>query len=149
MGIFGKGSDEKARPAAPAAVSPGAAAPAPRAVAKPAGSACVIGAQTRIKGELSGDEDVVVEGRVDGDIRIQRDLRIAAGGIVRAGVAARSVVVSGELHGDCSAEQRVEIQASGKLVGNIKAPRIVVAEGAVFRGNSDMSPDAQKARAAS
>ena len=146
MGIFGKGNEEK--PGAAAPVATGAQAPAQRA-APSSKSACVIGAQTRIKGELTGDEDVVVEGRVDGEIRIQRDLRIAPGGTVRAGVAARSVVVSGELHGDCSAQQRVEIQASGKLIGNIKAPRIVVAEGAVFRGNSDMSSDAPRARAAS
>jgi len=147
MGIFGKGNDEKPAAPAPTAPAPRPGATPSRAPATATGSACVIGAQTRIKGELTGDEDVVVEGRVDGEIRIQRDLRIAPGGVVRAGVAARSVVVSGELQGDCSAEQRVEIQSSGKLVGNIKAPRIVIAEGAVFRGNSDMSPDTQKARA--
>jgi cytoskeletal protein CcmA (bactofilin family) len=145
MGIFGKGNEEKPGTAAPAAPAstPG---PAPRA-ARGGASNCVIGSQTRIKGELTGDEDVVVEGRVEGEIRIKRDLRIAPGGVVQAGVAARSVVISGELHGDCSAEQRVEIQSSGKLIGNIKAPRIVIAEGAVFRGNSDMSSEASKARA--
>jgi len=147
MGIFGKGNEEKTGTAAPAAT--GGPAPAPRAAAPAKGSICVIGAQTRVKGELTGDEDIVVEGRVDGEVRIQRDLRIAPGGCVRAGVSARSVVISGELHGDCTAQQRVEIQASGKLVGNIKAPRIVIAEGAVFRGNSDMSSEGQKARAAS
>jgi len=54
-----------------------------------------------------------------------------------------------QLTGDCTAEQRVEIQASGQLIGNIKAPRIVIAEGAVFRGNSDMGEGSAKARAAS
>jgi len=148
MGIFGKGNEEK--PATPAPPATAAPAPPARSGQAATGSACVIGARTRIKGELTGDEDVVVEGQVDGEIRIQRDLRIAPGGTVRAGVSARSVVVSGELNGDCTAQQRVEIQASGRLVGNIKAPRIVIAEGAVFRGNSDMGSDAaQKARAAS
>ena len=49
------------------------------------------------------------------------------------------VVVSGELIGDCHAAHRVEIQATGRLTGNIRAPRVVIAEGAVFKGNSDMT----------
>jgi len=49
------------------------------------------------------------------------------------------VVVSGEVIGDCHAANRVEIQASGRLTGNIRAPRVVIAEGAVFKGNSDMT----------
>jgi cytoskeletal protein CcmA (bactofilin family) len=58
---------------------------------------------------------------------------------VKANVEAQSIVVSGELTGDCHATHRVEIQATGKLTGNIRAPRVVIAEGATFRGNSDMS----------
>jgi len=59
---------------------------------------------------------------------------------VRANVEANSVIVSGEVLGDCTAAVRVDIQATGRLTGNIRAPKIVIAEGAVFRGNSDMSP---------
>jgi len=100
---------------------------------------CVVGANTTIKGEILGDEDVVVEGRVEGQIRIARELRVGPGGKVKASISAQSVVVSGEVEGDCEATGRVEIQASGRLSGNIRAPRIVIAEGAIFRGNSDMS----------
>ena len=64
----------------------------------------------------------------------------AASGSVRANVEANSVIVSGEVLGDCTAAVRVDIQATGRLTGNIRAPKIVIAEGAVFRGNSDMSP---------
>jgi cytoskeletal protein CcmA (bactofilin family) len=116
--------------------------PAPQSAAPQASrssSPCTIGAKTIIKGEVLGEEDVLVEGTVEGQIRIGRDLRIGPGGVVRATVEAQAVVVSGELIGDCSAHTRIEIQATGKLTGNIKAPKIVVAEGAMFRGNSDMS----------
>ncbi|HUG55085.1 MAG TPA: polymer-forming cytoskeletal protein, partial [Vicinamibacteria bacterium] len=90
-------------------------------------------------GEITGDEDVVVDGNVEGQIRITRDLRVGAGGVVKATVEAQSIIVSGEVIGDCVASSRVEIQATGKLTGNIRAPKIVIAEGAMFRGNSDMS----------
>jgi cytoskeletal protein CcmA (bactofilin family) len=98
-----------------------------------------------VKGEVLGDEDVVVEGVIEGQVRISRDLRVSPGGSVRATVDAQSVIVSGEVLGDCTAAQRVEIQASGRLTGNIRAPKIVIAEGAVFKGNSDMSGRKDKA----
>ena len=103
------------------------------------GGACVIGSKTTVKGEISGDEDVLVEGVVEGQIKINKDLRVGPGGTVKATVDAQSVVVSGEMIGDCHAANRVEIQATGRLTGNIRAPRVVIAEGAVFKGNSDMT----------
>jgi cytoskeletal protein CcmA (bactofilin family) len=141
MGLFGKEPEAKPAPApAPPRPAP-PAAPAPgHAPARSAGSACVIGAKTTVKGEVTGDEDVLVEGAIEGQVRISRDLRVAASGSVRATVEAQSVVVSGEVLGDCTAAVRVDIQATGRLTGNIRAPKIVIAEGAVFRGNSDMSP---------
>lgn len=141
MGIFGKpGENKPADPvptAPPRPVTP--AAPTPSTPASRATSTCVIGAKTTVKGEITGDEDVLVEGTVEGQIRIQRDLRVGNGGTVRATVEAQAVVVSGEMVGDCVASNRVEIQSTGRLTGNIKAPRIVIAEGALFKGNSDMS----------
>ena len=137
MGIFGKPPDHKpAEPLTP----PKAAPPAAVAPAAPrAAGACVIGPKTTIKGDITGDEDILVDGVVEGQIRISRDLRIGPGGVVKATVEAQSVVVSGELLGDCHALQRVEIQATGRLTGNIRAPRVLIAEGATFKGNSDMS----------
>jgi cytoskeletal protein CcmA (bactofilin family) len=139
MGIFGKTSDARPESAAAPAAAP---KPAPATQAAPAPGtppSCVVGAKTMVKGEISGDEDVLVAGTVEGQIRIKRDLRVAPGGVVRASVEAHAVVVSGELNGDCAAEVRVEIQATGRLTGNIRAPKIVIAEGAMFKGNSDMS----------
>jgi len=133
MGIFGKGPETKpaeasSKPAAPvAAASPGRGTP------------CVVGAKTVVKGEIGGDEDIVVEGTVEGQVRIAKDLRIAQTGSVKANVSANSVIVAGELLGDCHAVNKVEITTTGRVTGNIRAPRIVIAEGAIFKGNSDMS----------
>ncbi len=145
MGIFGKTDSRPAealRPmttATPVTPTPTPAA-APRG-AQPAstGPACVIGGKTRIKGEITGDENVSVEGHVEGSIKITRDLHVGTGGCVKATVSAHSVVVAGELTGDCQATQRVQIEATGRMTGNIRAPRVVIVEGATFRGNSDMS----------
>lgn len=145
MGIFGN-SDSKppegpsvpTRPATPPPAEKERGAPAAAAVVSKPGT-CTIAAKTVIKGELTGDEDVIVEGNIEGQIRITRDLRVGANGVVKATVEAQSIIVSGELVGDCQASVRVEIQATGRLTGNIRAPKIVIAEGAMFRGNSDMS----------
>jgi cytoskeletal protein CcmA (bactofilin family) len=143
MGIFGK-TDSKPGEGAPRASVPApSTAPAPTPARVPVaggGSACVIGAKTQVKGEITGAENIVVEGVVEGTIRITGDLRVSLGGIVKATVSAQSVLVAGELAGDCHATQRAEIQASGRLTGNIRAPRVVIVEGATFRGNIDMSP---------
>jgi cytoskeletal protein CcmA (bactofilin family) len=157
MGIFGKAPEPKpaGAPPAPSSARPPAAPPstpagaAPQAAPAPgrAAALCLIGSKTHIKGEIAGDEDVVVEGIVEGHVRITRDLRVSTGGTVRAIVEAQSVIVSGEVVGDCTATQRVEIQATGRLTGNIRAPRIVIAEGALFKGTSDMSARKDKAAA--
>ncbi|HUL78268.1 MAG TPA: polymer-forming cytoskeletal protein [Vicinamibacteria bacterium] len=150
MGIFGK-TDAKptetvprpATPAPPPAGSPAPVRPSPPAsAASTASTTCVIGGKTQFKGEITGAETVLVEGLVEGTIRITGDLRVGRGGTVKATVSAQSVVVAGELVGDCHAAHRVEIETSGRLTGNIRAPRVVIVEGATFRGNSDMSPRA-------
>jgi cytoskeletal protein CcmA (bactofilin family) len=140
MGIFGKPPDSKVPDVPAPPPKPGASPPpAPQSTGASRGGTCVIGPRTVVKGEVTGDEDVLVEGIVEGEIKIVRDLRVGQGGTVRATISAQSVVVSGEVVGDCHAENRVEIQASGRVTGNIRAPKIVIAEGAMFKGNSDMS----------
>ena len=148
MGIFGKSPEQppataaslnKLTPPAPGPTVTPTAASAAATAPKTASGPCVVGAKTTIKGEISGDEDVLVEGVVEGQIHITKDLRVGPGGVVKAKVQAQSVVVSGQLLGDCQATHRVEIQATGKLMGNIRAPRVVIAEGASFKGNSDMT----------
>jgi len=148
MGIFGKTDDKPGQGAPRASLPAPSTAPAPpRVPAVVGGTPCVIGAKTQVKGEITGTENIVVEGVVEGTIRITGDLRVAPGGIVKATVSAQSVLVAGELVGDCHATQRAEIQASGRITGNIRAPRVVIVEGATFRGNSDMSPGRQNEKA--
>lgn len=99
----------------------------------------MIGNQIKITGELSGDEDVEISGRVEGKVNLKRNLTIAASGNVEAEIHAKNVVIAGRVKGDVSADEKVEIVASGALEGNIRAPKIVISEGAHFRGNVDMT----------
>ena len=99
----------------------------------------MIGPNIRIQGELSGDEDLVVEGRVEGKISVTKGLRIGPQAQVNAEVKAHHVVIAGRLVGNVVAAERVEILPSGILEGNIRSPKIAIAEGAQFKGSVDMS----------
>ena len=103
-----------------------------------ASGATFIGPNITIEGTISGSEPVVLEGSIRGHVSLTADLRIGPKGRVEATVHARNVVVEGRLSGDISADERVELVASATVDGNIRAPKIVVAEGAKFRGNVDM-----------
>ena len=100
----------------------------------------MIGKGISVKGELSGDEDVKVEGRVEGKIQLTKNLFVGQTGVVEADVEAENINIGGTVTGNLMAQNRVEIVASGKMTGDIKAPRVVVAEGAHFKGNVDMDP---------
>jgi cytoskeletal protein CcmA (bactofilin family) len=123
MAIFGKSSQ----------------GPAPAGRGEPARGPSVIGPHIRVQGDLLGDEDVLVEGRVEGKVLLAREFRVAVGGVVVAEVHAGTVVIAGQVTGDVSATERVEIQPSGSLEGNIRAPKVAVGEGARFKGSVDMS----------
>jgi cytoskeletal protein CcmA (bactofilin family) len=97
-----------------------------------------IGPNITVEGNISGTEAMLVEGTVRGTINLQADLHVGTKARVEAKVHARNVIVEGKLTGDVSADERVELVASATVDGNIKAPKIVVAEGAKFRGNVDM-----------
>jgi cytoskeletal protein CcmA (bactofilin family) len=98
----------------------------------------VIGARTIVKGTIEGDEDVAVEGRVEGSVRLDGTLIVEIDGVVRADVDVRAAVIRGVLAGDVTAGESVHIAEHGRVVGDIKAPRVSLAEGAAFRGHIDM-----------
>ena len=102
----------------------------------PSGSA--IGKKLFIDGTVSGTETLSIEGQVKGEINLDADLKIGAGAKIEAKVQARNVGGEGTLVGDVSADDRVELTPSAHVDGNIKAPKIVVAEGAVFKGAVNM-----------
>lgn len=100
-----------------------------------------IGKSIVINGELSGDEELVIEGRVEGDIKLnQHALTVGGHGKVRANIVAKSVVVAGEMWGDIKAAENVDIRSTGSVECDIRAPRVAVALGARFRGAIDMRP---------
>jgi cytoskeletal protein CcmA (bactofilin family) len=113
--------------------------PQPRGLdSQPASGSTFIGTNLTIDGTISGSEQVLIEGTVRGKINLSGELRIGTKGRVEATVHAKNVTVEGKLTGDVSADDRVELVASATVDGNIKAPKIVVAEGARFRGSVDM-----------
>jgi cytoskeletal protein CcmA (bactofilin family) len=98
----------------------------------------IIGRNTVIDGEISGTEPVVIEGTVKGRINLQAAVTVAAGGVVEADISTPSVEVDGQLTGNIVASERVEIRAEGRMVGDVKSPRILIADGAGFKGHIDM-----------
>ena len=104
----------------------------------PPAGATMIGTNVTVEGTITGTEPVVIEGTIRGKIDLSADLLVGTKARIEATVHARNVTVEGKVNGDISADDRVELVASANVEGNIKAPKIVVAEGAKFRGNVDM-----------
>jgi cytoskeletal protein CcmA (bactofilin family) len=98
-----------------------------------------IGKSVVIKGELSGSEDLTIEGHVEGRIDLKGNvLTIGPNGKIKAEVFAKAVVVLGEVTGNVTASEKVDIRDNGSVDGDIASPRVAIAEGAHFRGSVDM-----------
>lgn len=98
-----------------------------------------IGQSISIKGELTGNEDLTIEGRVEGKIILKdHNLTIGSNGRITAEIHAKTVLVLGEVIGNVTADDKVEVAATGALRGDILAPRVVLADGARFKGSIDM-----------
>ena len=98
-----------------------------------------IGESIVIKGELSGDEDLVIDGQVEGKINLNRNaLTVGEHGKVKAAVVAKTVVVAGKVRGNIMAAEKVGIRDTCSMEGDICTPRLVMASGAYFRGGVDM-----------
>ena len=108
-----------------------------------------IGKSVVIKGELSGSEDLTIEGQVDGKIELRQNvLTIGPNGKIKAQVFAKSVVILGEVTGNVTASEKVDIRDNGSVDGDIAAPRVAIAEGAHFRGSIDMQRQGASAKPA-
>ena len=98
-----------------------------------------IGQSIHIKGELTGNEDLTIEGKVEGKVFLKdHNLTIGANGKITAEIQAKTVMVLGEVTGNITADDKVEVAASGTMRGDISAPRVVLADGAKFKGTIDM-----------
>jgi cytoskeletal protein CcmA (bactofilin family) len=99
----------------------------------------LIGKAIRIKGELHGEEDLVIEGKVEGTISLKKNhLILERSAVITAHVEVENITIRGHMNGNTSASNKVEITADALVVGDIKAPRVVMAEGARFRGAVEM-----------
>lgn len=104
-----------------------------------------IGKSVIIKGQLSGSEDLYVDGVVEGTIELQgNNLVIGPNGNVRASINAKGVVVQGKLEGDIRASERAELRKSAVAVGDIFTQRIAIEDGAYFKGKLDVQREAAK-----
>ena len=155
MGLFSgkRGDDEPGTAAAPlrdrAEPSP------PQSAASASGhkgtaSMASIGKSITIQGDVSGDEDLVIDGTVDGKVELpDHQVTIGAHGTIRAELRAKSVLVIGCVTGNVHGSERVEIQATGRVEGDVTAPRLVIAEGGVVNGAIHMEQAAAAADGAS
>ncbi len=98
----------------------------------------VIGSNLIIDGEISGDEDLVIQGTVKGRISLKESLIIEGSGVVEADIETQNVEIAGRVTGNIVASDKVELKTDCRVVGDIKAPRILIADGASFKGNVDM-----------
>jgi cytoskeletal protein CcmA (bactofilin family) len=104
-----------------------------------------IGKSVVIKGELSGSEDLYLDGQVEGSIEMAGSrLTIGPNGKVKANVNARSAIVQGRLEGNVRASDRVDLKQSAIVLGDIATQRISIEEGAYFKGGVDIQREAQK-----
>jgi cytoskeletal protein CcmA (bactofilin family) len=105
-----------------------------------------IGKSVVIKGELSGSEDLYVDGRVEGSISLKgNSLTVGPNGQVKASIESKAIVVQGKLEGNVQASDRVELRKSAVVTGDISTQRISIEEGAYLKGKVDIQGKAEKA----
>lgn len=101
-------------------------------------AACTIGAGIVVNGRLSGNDDVSVEGRIEGTVALDAHLHVDGDGEVVADVEVVSVTIDGRVEGNVVASDVITLNTGSAVVGNLRAPRVIIEEGARFKGNIDM-----------
>jgi cytoskeletal protein CcmA (bactofilin family) len=129
-----------AEPRTPAPRAPEAHRTPDARPAEAATRASVLGPTLRFRGELSAQEDLIVQGSVEGSITHTQSLTIGTDGSMKGDVRARIIVIDGKVEGDLYATESVNIRATAKVKGNVFAPRVGISEGAFFQGQIDMQP---------
>jgi len=112
-----------------------------------AGGTTVIGPTITVNGKLSGEEDLTVRGRLEGEVTLSKTLILESSGIVKANVSVKNAIISGVVVGNVRATESVELTKEGRMVGDIQAPRVILVDGASFRGRIEMG-EAAAGRAA-
>jgi cytoskeletal protein CcmA (bactofilin family) len=113
---------------------------APRSQPLPPKERALIGSSIEIKGNLSGGEDLFVEGRVEGKIELaQHGVTIGTSGRIKADIQGRSIVVMGQVEGNLYASEQIILRQSSTVRGNLVAPRVSLEDGSDFKGSIDMA----------
>ncbi|MEN8154202.1 MAG: polymer-forming cytoskeletal protein [Acidobacteriota bacterium] len=99
----------------------------------------LLGKDMKLKGNITSNEEIIIEGTVDGKVNITNNIYIGKSGKVKAEIFAREIIIEGEVNGDVHGSVKVEIVPGGILNGNIISEKVVLAEGAKFKGNIDMT----------
>jgi cytoskeletal protein CcmA (bactofilin family) len=99
---------------------------------------CFIGSKVTVKGSISGNQDLVVHGRVEGRVALDNRFTVEEDGSVAADIEVTDATVKGELRGDVVASKAATLHNTARMVGSIRAPRLVIEEGARFSGNIEM-----------
>jgi len=98
----------------------------------------ILHSSTTVTGHIQGDDDLQIDGRVNGILTLKKNLNVSKGAIVQAHIQAQNVVVSGVIVGDISAHKKIELTPYARVIGNLQAPQVVISEGAQFKGKVDM-----------
>jgi cytoskeletal protein CcmA (bactofilin family) len=116
-------------------------APAPRNPVPQTKEHAVIGPTISIKGDLAGEEDLLIEGRLEGKIEMRRhSVTIGKRGHIKADIYGKTITVEGTVEGNLFGEEQLIVRQSGTVRGNIVSPRVALEDGSNFKGNIDMSP---------
>jgi cytoskeletal protein CcmA (bactofilin family) len=99
---------------------------------------CLIGSKIIIRGQVSGSQDLIVEGRIEGRIALENRLTVEESGTVEADLDVADAALKGEVRGDVVASRTAVLHPTARVVGNIRAPRLIIEEGARFSGSVEM-----------
>lgn len=114
---------------------------APATAAPSSGKSAVLGSTIRIKGDISGEENLLIEGNVEGSVSLSsHELTIGKNGKVHANITARTIRIDGEVHGDITGKEKVLVASTSNIKGTIVTPKMTLEEGARFKGTIDIDP---------
>ena len=132
-------SSELAKEGIPMSTLPGRSASEPHFDSHRSGGQAVLGKSVIVKGQIYSREDLTIDGEVEGTVELQEHrLTVGPNGKVTASVKAREIVVLGTIHGNVETSDKIDIRKEAKLVGDIKTARVVIEDGAYFKGNIDI-----------
>ena len=104
----------------------------------------LIGKTLFLKGELFSDEQVIIEGKIEGKIKTKNLVIVGKSGVVNADIVAREIIIKGRVNGNIKISHKIEIVPGGILNGNMVSKKVILAEGSIFKGNIDMELEEDK-----